>query len=567
MWGLPVAHIWHGTSGDDTFVGVSINDDFILRQGGHDTAWGGDGDDRYLMGGALDAGDTLDGDADFDSVWLRGDYSSGLTLGATTITNIEVLRLDGAFDYNLTTNDANVGSHARLMIDARRIDSGHHLTFDGSADTDGRFRFLDSAGGDTLTGGHRNDLFDMQRGGGDTVYGGSGEDRFAFGGALDALDGVYGGHGDDTLLVDGDYVTAVTLTMSGIETMILGAGHVYNFVLQDGAVAANKQLEVDGYDLDSVSDGISFDASALTHGEVNITASDGDDVLKGGADSDFFDLASNKRGEDTVSGGGGDDYFVIGSGLDAGDKFDGGAGFDSMQIFGDFSAGVTFAADTITGIESIALVDDFLNAKDYKFITNDGNVAAGAVLGVYGFQIPSGNFLYWDGSAETDGTFDLHGGAGADTLIGGAGDDTIAGGAGNNTMRGGGGADDITCQFDSDTLVYGGGSDSASTNYDTVHSFNADADKIQSGAGYTIEGVNGGGGSLSVATFDTDMASAVDQGVRFHSACVVTATGGDLSGHVFLVIDSNDSDSYTGGADLVIDITGYTGTIDTGDFI
>ncbi|HEY2071923.1 MAG TPA: hypothetical protein VGG48_20370, partial [Rhizomicrobium sp.] len=66
-----------GTTGDDTLPGTSGDDQFNLIQGGEDTATGLGGNDIFSMGGKLDAGDSIDGGAGSDQVWLRGDYSAG----------------------------------------------------------------------------------------------------------------------------------------------------------------------------------------------------------------------------------------------------------------------------------------------------------------------------------------------------------------------------------------------------------------------------------------------------------------------------------------------------------
>jgi hypothetical protein len=68
----------------------------------------------------------------------------------------------------------------------------------------------------------------------------------------------------------------------------------------------------------------------------------------------------------------------------------------------------------------------------------------------------------------------------------------------------------------------------------------------------------------SSETFDSDLASQANDWV---GAKVFTATGGDLIGNVYLLIDVNGSVSYEVGVDLVVNITGFTGTIDTSDFV
>jgi hypothetical protein len=55
--------------------------------------------------------------------------------------------------------------------------------------------------------------------------------------------------------------------------------------------------------------------------------------------------------------------------------------------------------------------------------------------------------------------------------------------------------------------------------------------------------------------------------IQASGAAVLTVTGGTLAGHTFLVVDGNGDDVYTAGQDYVFDITNYTGTITTNDFI
>jgi hypothetical protein len=155
-----------------------------------------------------------------------------------------------------------------------------------------------------------------------------------------------------------------------------------------------------------------------------------DDTFNESSDttSDTFDLF--KGGEDTAIGGSGDDRFNMGASLDAGDRLDGGDGRDVVFLRGDYSAGVVLQDQTIQNIESIRLGRGF----DYKLTLADGNVAAGAKLTVDAAALGAGNSLHFDGSAETDGSFKIMGGAGNDLLIGGAGNDVFIGGAGADVL-------------------------------------------------------------------------------------------------------------------------------------
>jgi Ca2+-binding RTX toxin-like protein len=72
---------------------------------------------------------------------------------------------------------------------------------------------------------------------------------------------------------------------------------------------------------------------------------------------------------------------------------------------------------------------------------NDANVAAGQLMTVDGAPLRSNETLTFNGSLESDGSFRVAGGAGADTITGGQQGDIIIGRAGGDMLRGGGGND------------------------------------------------------------------------------------------------------------------------------
>src|SRR3569623_1149080 len=79
----------------------------------------------------------------------------------------------------------------------------------------------------------------------------------------------------------------------------------------------------------------------------------------------------------------------------------------------------SLAADTLTNVEVIAA----LAVHSYDITTNDGNVAAGGTLKLYGSTLGAGDSFTVDGSAETDGKLMMYGGLGSDHFTGGAGDE------------------------------------------------------------------------------------------------------------------------------------------------
>jgi len=206
----------------------------------------------------------------------------------------------------------------------------------------------------------------------------------------------------------------------------------------------------------------------------------------------------------------------------------------------DYTGGnaVTFGATTMVNVENLLLSA----GHSYSLTTNNATVAAGQTLTVDASALGSGNSLTFNGSAETDGHFIIKSGLGADNLTGGA---------------------------LSDTFTFASAADSTSTTYDTINSFNFGLDRfdIPGSTGSISEIDTAVSGTLSTASFDTDLAAAVSGHLGAHSAMLVTANAGTLNGQTFLVVDLNGTAGYQSGADLVIHLSGSTGTLVTGDFI
>lgn len=178
-----------------TFNGSAETDGSFLVFGGlgDDNLTGGQGSDAFFFGdgGRFTAADHVDGGSGADDqLGLRGDYSAGIVFGANTMTNIETLVLlsasdtrfappGTAFDYTVTLNDANVAAGHMFTVNANGLHVGEDVIFDGSAETDGSFRFMMGAGNDTLIGGAKDDQF-YGRMGQDVMTGGGGNDTYYF---------------------------------------------------------------------------------------------------------------------------------------------------------------------------------------------------------------------------------------------------------------------------------------------------------------------------------------------------------------------------------------------------
>lgn len=104
--------------------------------------------------------------------------------------------------------------------------------------------------------------------------------------------------------------------------------------------------------------------------------------------------------------------------------------------------------------------------------TVDATIGSGKTLTIDGSGLTGGNSLSFNGTAETNGSFVIKGGAGADTIIGGKGADTLTGGGGINVLGIGTGG----------SLIGGGGG----TNIDKVTDFNAGGADTLAFEGFSI---------------------------------------------------------------------------------
>jgi len=346
-----------------------------------------------------------------------------------------------------------------------------------------------TAGNDILNGTTGADIIDISAGGNDTVAAGAGNDTILAGAALTANDRVDGGSPPDdtvetdTLVLDGDYAAGVTLaatTLVNVEEITLSAGNSYSLTFNDANAVATT-VTVDGAALGAANT-MTINAGAETESSYTITGGAGNDVLTGGAWSDYFDISFG--GNDIVTGNAGRDSAYAGAAMTAADQFNGGAGVDTLYLSGNYSAGLTFGASTLAGVEVIVAQA----GNSYNLTLNNAMLTGTQQASVEGFGLGSANSLTVNASAETDtGTvYTLSGGAGNDNLTGGAGNDVLNGGAGNDILVGGSGNDILTGGAGNDTLTGGLGNDAY--DYNTLTDRGTTGDTI---TGFSRSGTNG----------------------------------------------------------------------------
>ncbi|MGH6871065.1 MAG: beta strand repeat-containing protein, partial [Rhizomicrobium sp.] len=530
--------------------GAETNGNFTFDAGaGQFLITAGAGADIFEMGANLTADDRINGGAGADTVFIGGaDYT--LTLAKTTIQSIENLKLGAGFNYAITTN-GNIAANATMAIDATAVGAGKAVTFDAHSETVGSIIFDGAAAAAHVTGTQQGDAFDFS---------------VASQGGLVAGDTIDGQGGYDRLYFDGDYTGGNALTMNAstvinVEEFDFNAGHSYSVTIAAATVASGASLKIDASQL-GAANSLSFDGGAVAaNRSLAFIAGAGDDALTGSAGADSFDLTHG--GNDTVHGGGGNDSFVLGATLTAADAIDGGSGSDSVSLNGNYSAGLTLGAGTLTNVETLTLLQ---SGSAYSLATNDGTVAASAVLTVDASALTSA--LTFNGGAETDGSFAITAGTGNDTLTGGAqadtfdlsrgGEDLAEAGGGNDTFEMGsalsagdaldGGAGNDTVILDghySQTLTAG--------NFNSIETLS-----LSAGHTYSFTSVDANVGPAATLTVDGHSLGATDTTV-FNGSAETDGTfhfiGGagndtDTSGALGAIFDfsTGGNDKGTGGA-------------------
>jgi hypothetical protein len=465
-------------------------------------------------------------------------------------------------------NDANVAANARLTIAASALASGQSLTFDGSAELDGHFAIHAGAGDDMLTGGARGDRFYVDGGGNDTVHGGGGGDSIYVGAALTDQDTIDGGTDADVLYFDGSYSNGYTVIsgITNIETFDFTSpsDSFLSYLIKgvDANVAAGQTLTVVAENEANVI----YDGTAETDGAFHfiIKGAGSSDGFEGGAGNDIYDNTVSTL-QSSFYGNGGDDVANLGGNYSHGQIF-GGSGYDTVNFDGDYTSQLSIGSSNFAQIEKIG----FHGAHDYAnvLIADLGN-PSGSTIDVDASEMTSGGYLSLFLSG-TSSHYNIISAAGGNSITAGVLSDTIdVSAAASATVYGRGGADTITGNIaGGDTFLYGPASDSTGSAHDIIFQANFTADSFNLASSISAIDTAVGSGTLSNASFDTDLANAVGAGqLAGHDAVLFTASAGDLSGHTFLVVDLNGTAGYQSGADLVIDVTGYTGTLTTGDFV
>ena len=352
----------------------------------------------------------------------------------------------------------------------------------------------------TITGGSGYSTI-KSGSGADVINGGSGKNKIEGGAGADNLDGE---GGRDTV----EYTNSDAAVTVDLSTSTASGGHA------QGDTIAN---------FENVSGSVFNDALTGDNGNNIIRGRAGSDTIVGGDGNDrlFVD-----EGDDDIQGGAGNDFIRGGAGADT---IDGGADIDTVHY-----------------INSNTRVKVYLN----KGTGSLGHAAGDTFVGVENVEGSDfDDLLSGDGARNI-----LKGHEGDDTILGQGGGDVLIGGLGNDTITGGRGADTLTGGAGNDTFVTTNFRDSRLGEIDRIEDFEIGQDQIQGLNAITSTDIDQLGSisglkETSIQNLLTEIVFEAQTGATFM-----------VASRTFLALNDNTA-GFQASKDVIIDITGYTGSL------
>ena len=410
---------------------------------------------------------------------------------------------------------------------------------------------------DVLYGNKGNNAY-LAGAGADLINGSSGNDSMSGGSGIDTLD--YSGLNADITFSRGGVITKSggngvdTIAAFDIEVIKGNAKRINTIDGSSGTTAAiNVDLSSNSLEITGLPGIGSAKLTVINFSNVN--GSENNDVILG---DDKANTLNGGGGNDTISGGGGDDLLLGSSGSDL---YRGGAGADTLS-YAAFAGGVTLVrgGTIIKADGSVDTIADFavetIVGTKGAVNTIDGSTGVTAALNV---NLSKQNLtitgLPFVGTASlTVKSFtDVKGSENADVITGDKGANRLSGNGGNDVLTGLGGKDLLTGGSGADTFVFGYG-DSLLSGFDLITDLEIGVDAID---GWAATAVTTIGRASSLNAGDLGRLFGNNFLANGAAAFVVGSTGGDRT---FLAL--NDSQlGFQAGKDLIMEITGYTGSL------
>jgi hypothetical protein len=422
----------------------------------------------------------------------------------------------------------------------------------------------------TVSGDSGNDTVILQTGNTGTVNAGTENDIIADNGTAIGSMQLFGGDGADTIVAP---VATGALTLVGGNDSndgadLIAGGHADDILFGNGGndtladgPAAGRDTFVAGFGNDSVADPGGGSLVFGNQGNDSINTS-GQNTSYGGLGNDCLvindsnNLMFGNEGADTINtaiGGSGDTIVGGNDSADAGDSLIGTV--DSTLVFGNGGAdtlNVIGNADTFIGGQGGDLL--FGNVSGLLAFGNEGNDTIGSV---------------------TTGTSTVFGGLGDDDLEFTAGRESVQGNEGNDTL-----AADLFGSISIDTISGGAGNDlfvyltagddgnnaTGGGPVEQITDLNRAEDRFWTGTTVTFA-ANLGAGTGATLAASANNAIAAALALSGSPATAWVAAQFTFGGRTYLTIDQAVRGTFVDTNDLLIDITGATGTITTSNFI
>ena len=601
-----------GGDGDDRLIGSNGND--ILTGGaGRDEIDGGAGDDVITID-KFDDLTKIKGGAGFDVLVIEGDGDVSFTLdnlgvevvngnqGSNTLTAI------GTQDVIISGNGGNDVITGGQGSDRLEGNEGNDVLNGGAGNDNlnggvGNDAIYGNAGSDTLSGGDGNDYLDGGEGS-DTINGGDGDD-LVFG--MRGVDNIDGGSGNDSLygwydsdIINGGSGNDFIYGEFGIDTLKGGSG-------MDNIFGGDDNDLIYGEDDNDVVDGEWGDDTIYGgNGDDNLKGNLGNDTIYGDAGSDTIsggdgsDIINGGTGIDTLVGGTGNDTYIVDSTTDTITEL-ANQGTDTIQ------SSVTFSLFNLANIENLTLtgtaaingtgnsLNNILTGNNANNIL-DGKTGADTLIGGLGndsYLVDNvGDKVIETSSLSTEidtvqsivnhtlaanlenltllGNTAINGTGNTlnNSITGNISNNTLNGDSGNDILTGAGGQDILTGGLGADRFLYPNFADSslsALSALDRITDLNpTEGDRIALKS-LPISVFNGGvfsnstlSGAISAAYADVNPNLAGNQALGANQAVFFGWNGGKY-------VSVNDGLApFNANTDLVINVTGITGTMATG---
>ncbi len=426
---------------------------------------------------------------------------------------------------------------------------------------------LTGTGNVSVAGSSGNDSILLQNGNSGTINGGSENDIVSDRGTADL-----------TVIDDNGFALVnpmLTLGGDGADTIILINAQTNQTIVGGNDSADGGDFIIGGFGSDLIFGNGGDDVlEASFDAQPTVIGGHGDDIISGGSmifgneGSDLIIANDNA----TVFGGLGDDAITS----FVGGLYFGNEGGDFIEVGG--SATVVGGNDSADG-------DDLLSAfgGDVLMFGNGGDdliftcscVNSYTLIGGFGNDTVDGDGLIFGNEGDdfiisTGLPVTVFGGLGNDGVVGGFGRDTIQGNEGNDTLEGFEGIDTVAGGSGNDFFAYefaedDGDNATGGGPVDRITDLNFDQDRFLLTVEVTFA-ANLGAGTGADLNASANNAVAAAFALSGDPAALVAAQF-TFGGRTYLAIDLDNAGAFDDFDDLLIDITGVTGTIGANDFV